>query len=115
MNFEERFNELIKKDNTHEKDFERRSMFYVLAGSETLYNKVNHFYDFDDHSINPDCLEGGISLSHGELMLVTLAYSHYNSFPADVHEVLYALDDDELTLAMNSIKFRYARKGNPSW
>lgn len=109
MNFDERYNELLMRDKTNDRDIERKGLFYILAGNDDLFNKVNHLYDFEEHSIKPECLEGGL-LSLVETSLVTLAFSHYNGFPCDTQDLLYPLDDDNFNLAINSMKLRY-RKG----
>ena len=47
--------------------------------------------------------------SSTELKLITLAFNHYNGYPADVRDVLHSLDENTLELALNSIKLRYFR------
>lgn len=55
-NFEDRLNQLLERDGTHEKDVERKALFYIIAGNSDLYKKVEHIYDFRDHSIKTECL-----------------------------------------------------------
>lgn len=40
-----KFNQLLKRDQTYERDVERRALFYIIAGNEDLYNKVEFIYD----------------------------------------------------------------------
>lgn len=53
---EDRFNQLLKRDETHEKDRERRALFYIIAGNMDLYKKVNYIYDFENQCIKTHCL-----------------------------------------------------------
>lgn len=53
---QKRFEQLLAKDNTYETDVERKSLFWILANNDDLYKKVNYIYDFEDHSIKPECL-----------------------------------------------------------
>lgn len=53
---EERFNELLERDGTHEKDRERRALFYIISGNDDLYGKVNHLYDFENQCIKNHCV-----------------------------------------------------------
>ncbi|MBN4067818.1 hypothetical protein JYT33_01525 [Alkaliphilus transvaalensis] len=54
QNHQNRFNELILKSKTHQEDFERRSLLYVIAGNQDLYQKKDHLYDFIENWINPE-------------------------------------------------------------
>lgn len=51
MNKIARFNELVKRDNTHDGDVERKALFHIIAGNDDLYSKVNYIYYFTEHSI----------------------------------------------------------------
>ena len=52
-----RFIELLTDDGTHNKDVERRSLFYIISGSNDLYDKRKHIYDFNNNWINSECLD----------------------------------------------------------
>lgn len=56
-----------------------------------------------------DCLESDdIDFSTSTRKLLELAFNHFNSFnKADVAEVLSVLDEDNLRLAIDSMKIRY--------
>lgn len=45
---ETRFEELCRRDKTHFGDAERRALFFVVAGNDTLYHNVGRIYDFED-------------------------------------------------------------------
>lgn len=108
--FEDRFNQLLERDRTHEKDVERKALFYIIAGNSDLYSKVNFIYDFEDKSINPECLESGeVDFCSSSRKLVKLAFNLYNSYPADVIDTFYVLDDSNFELALNAIKIRFNR------
>ena len=57
MKFKDRYQELIDRDNTVNRDTERRSMFYILLGYEDLFNKVDDIYNFEEPFIKPECLK----------------------------------------------------------
>jgi hypothetical protein len=106
--FEERFNLVLERDNTHKSDVERRAMFYILAGNDDLYRKINYIYDFEDRSIEVDCLENGrADFSGSSQRLVRLAFNLYNGFPAEVLDSFQYLDEDNFNLAMGAIKIRF--------
>lgn len=54
--FEEKFNKLLIKDETHHADIKRKSFFYIIAGVDELYENVDRIYDFDSREIKPECL-----------------------------------------------------------
>lgn len=107
------FNELIHKDNTHPRDTERYSLFYIIAGNEDLFRKRTFLYDFESKGIKSNCIDGGtIDLSSSVKALARLAFNLYNSYedkyttPIDI---FYSLDDKNYNLAMNSIAIRFGR------
>lgn len=53
---ENRFLALLKRDKTHAEDKERQALFMIISGNDDLYKKVDHIYDFRNHSIKIDCL-----------------------------------------------------------
>ncbi len=107
------FNEMIQKDNTHPKDTERYSLFYIIAGNEDLFRKRKFLYDFESKGIIANCIDDGtVDLSSSAKALVRLAFNLYNSYedkyttPIDI---FYSLDDKNYNLAMNSIAIRFGR------
>jgi len=107
------FNELIQKDNTHPRDTERYSLFYIIAGNEDLFRKIKFLYDFESNGIKANCLDdGNVDLSSSAKALVRLAFNLFNSYedkyttPIDI---FYSLDDKNYSLAMNSIDIRFGR------
>ncbi len=110
MNLKYRYEMLLAMDGTKENDFERKAMFYIFAGHEDLYKKIDYIYDFQQYHIIPECLEDKDRVfSYSELQLIKLAFSHYNGYPADIHEIFYKLDQAYFDLALNSIKLKYFR------
>lgn len=105
---EDRLKELLEKDNTHPKDIERKTLFYILSGNTDLYKKINFIYDFKDHSIKPECLESGeVDFCSSSQKLIKLAFNLFNSIhSADVMGTLQGLDKESLELALNSISLR---------
>lgn len=107
---ENRLNQLLERDGTHKDDLERKALFYIIAGNDDLYSKVDFIYDFEDNSINPDCLESEeIDFCSSSRKLIKLAFNLYNSYPADVIDTFYLLDENNFNLALNAIKLRLNR------
>lgn len=103
-----RFLELLDRDGTHVKDLERKAMFYILSRNDDLYKKVNHIYDFKDHSIKPECLESSVvDLCSSSRRLIALAFNLYNGYPADVSDTLFVLDEGNFEIAMNAMRMRF--------
>jgi len=108
--FEDRLNQLLERDRTHQKDIERKALFYIVAGSHDLYKKADHIYDFKDHSIKPECLESeSVDFSSGSRKLIQLAFNLYNGYPADVLDTFNVLDDHNFNLAMDALRIRFNR------
>lgn len=109
----ERFNELMKRDNTHPRDLERQSLFYILAYANDgdLFSKVNHIYDFEDNCIMLECLEGStIDLCSSAVSLVRLGFNLFNGYSegsSDVLSVLSGLDDTNYEIARRAIDIRF--------
>ena len=102
---EKRYQLLLEKDKTNLKDLERKALFYILAGNEDLFEKVNHIYDFADHSINSDCFDE-IDLCSSSRSLIEIAFNHFNGYPADMTNISM-LDSDNFKLAIDSMRLRY--------
>jgi hypothetical protein len=107
-NYEDRLNQLLERDNTNKDDNERKVMFYIIAGNDDLYSKVNFIYNFKKHSINLDCFEE-VDFCSSSCKLIKLAFNLYNSYPADVLDTFYLLDEDNFNLALNALKIRLQR------
>lgn len=105
--FEDRLNQLTKRAEAHEKDLERKAMFFIIAGNSDLYSKVNHIYDFEDKSIKPECLESeDVDFCSSSRKLIKLAFNLYNGYSADVLDTLCGLDESNFNLAINAMKIR---------
>ena len=111
----ERFNDLMKRDNTHPRDLERRSLFYILAYANEgdLYNKINHIYDFEDNCIKLECLEESIvDLCSSAVSLIRLGFNLFNGYSEgriDVLSVFSGLDDSNYEIAKKAIDIRFNR------
>lgn len=107
----DRYNKLLKRDGTHPKDIERLAMFWILAGNDDLYEKIDFIYDFDNNMIKPECLESGkVDFCSGSRTLIKLAFNLYNSFPSDsVIDTFNVLDDYNFNLAIKAIQIRFGK------
>lgn len=105
---QERVNQCMEKDKTHKRDSERISLFYILAGNDDLYSKINYIYDFKERIIKSECLESGdVDFSSSSQRLIKLAFNLYNGYPADVLDTFIGLDEDNFKLALNSLVVRF--------
>lgn len=111
---EKNFNELISQDKTNEKDVERKALFYIFAGNEDLYNKVNNFYDFEENSIRLEGFEE-VDLTSSSRSLVELAFNLYNNYShldkemKSVLDLFGDLDIENFELALQAIRVRFNR------
>lgn len=109
---EERFYELLMRDKTRAKDNERRAFFYIFAGNEFLYHKVQSFYDFEEHGILPEGFKE-VDLPSSMNGLAELAFNLYNNFHHEEKEMksvinlFAALDENNFELAVNAIRVRF--------
>ena len=112
-----RFEELMSKDNTRKDDNERKALFYIIAGNEELYSKVEHIYDFDTRMIKHDLLDVNedspaylTEPSSTARKLLELAFNLYNPHnKVDVHDVFSRLGKENFKLAMEAIRVRFDR------
>ena len=112
-----RFEELMAKDNTRKDDTERKALFYIIAGNEELYNKVEHIYDFEQHMIKHDLLNVNedspaylTEPSSTARKLLELGFNLFNPRnKADVCDTFLTFGDENFLLAMNAIRIRFKR------
>lgn len=101
----ERIDELMAKDNTHPKDIERESLFFLIAGNDELWKLQERIYDFEDHSIKPEILESGICTS--SKTLIQVGFNLYNNYPTEsLLDCFHSLDDHNFELIMQAIRIR---------
>ncbi|ADL52064.1 DUF6075 family protein [Clostridium cellulovorans] len=110
----EKFKTLLNEDNTHPRDCERQSLFYIISGNEDLFQKRKHLYNFKDNCVKLNCLtDGSVDLSSSAGALVRLGFNLYNNYE-DKHtnplDIFYNLDSDNYNLAMESINIRFNRE-----
>lgn len=101
---EKKYRESIIRDNTYYDERERHSLFYLLSGNDDLASKINHIYDFADHSIRLDYFKSeNVDLSGSARNLVRLAFNmyndYYNEYSSPLH-LLSNLDEHNYNLAM---------------
>lgn len=105
---EERYLQFLEKDGTAKTDFERQSLFYILA-SWGIYDKIDHLYDFKNREINIDSFEE-IYLSSGQNKMILLAFNLFNNNPAPAPlELFSTLDKENFSICMNALKLRFGK------
>ncbi|MCT4596513.1 MAG: DUF6075 family protein [Vallitalea sp.] len=82
-----------------------------LSGNDDLYAKSRSIYDFSQHQIIPDCLNGGsVDFCSNSIALIRLGYNLYNSYQdsntSPIH-ILSGLDEDNYFLATESLGVRF--------
>lgn len=103
-----RFNQMLDKDHTDEKDVERTALFVILIRNDELFSMINYIYDFEDRSIIPECLENSdLNLSYETTSLIKLAFNLYNGYPADVMETFSYLNKVNAKIARHAISVRF--------
>ncbi|QRG65990.1 DUF6075 family protein [Brevibacillus choshinensis] len=104
---QERFEQFIKQDGTHNKDRERQALFYVFTGFGDLGDRIKHFYDIEGRMIRPEGFEE-VDLTSGSKALVELAFNLYNNYPCGTVVDLFAnLDERNRRLALEAISLRF--------
>lgn len=105
------FQNMILKDKTHSNDRERFALFYVIGGSEDLFLKIRHIYNFKNHEINPYVLTSGeVDLCSSSKALVRLAYNLYNGFDDNFstpYDLFRILDTRNFLIAKGAIELRF--------
>lgn len=105
---EKRYLLYLKKDNTSQKDCERKSLFYILAISSDLEKHIEEIYDFENRWIKLECLEKSWQTS-GYSAIIRLAYNLYNGYTDDNSDVLTIfsrVSADVRDYLYNAIRFR---------
>lgn len=107
----DKFNNFMTSVNSA--DVERAALFFIMSGSDWLYDRKDMIYDFEKNCLKLDFDENGdlldnLYLSSSELSLLKLAIQLYNGNGAtSVNEIFNTLDSDNANLALNAIKIRY--------
>jgi len=101
----ERINELMKKDGTHPKDVERKSLFMIISGNDELWNLRNKIYDFENHWINSEILESGICTS--SKTLIQIGFNLYNGYQTEsLLDCFSGLDENNFELVIQALRIR---------
>lgn len=101
----ERIDELMKKDETHPKDVERKSLFMIISGNEELWNLRNQIYNFEYRCIEPEILESGICSS--SKTLIKIGFNLFNNYPTEsILDCFSGLDENNFELVMQAIRIR---------
>lgn len=100
-----KFTELLKKDDTFYKDCERMSLFFLLS-LDTLENKADKVYDFDNNWIITEGLDDIYTTS--ARMLTRLGFNLYNSYKDDfgILDILTSVGVNNYEYAMIAIDMR---------
>lgn len=105
-----RFAGLVSADQTVISDTERISLFYIISGSEDLYSKRSHIYDFKSHGIKGCLKSKEVDFSSGMSALLRLGFNLYNGYRDNYTtplDLFWSLDDDNRLLAYYAIKLRF--------
>lgn len=110
---EERYNSLLKRDNTYSTDTERKSLLYIISGNLELYKNINKIYNFKDNQIiikiiDDEIVIPDLPVSSSARSLAYLGLQLYNNCNhQSVMNTFSNLDDTNFNLALNAIKLRF--------
>lgn len=104
----ERFSTLLVEADVNVSDTERAALFYIVAGSNELFNNRHSIYDFHKNMLKDRKLISKLSSSAKQL--VKLGINLYNSYAQksiNVCDMFSILDSKNRTLALNAICVRF--------
>ena len=120
---EKRFNELLERDRTADNDLERKSLFFIISGSDTLFINVNELYSFKERNIHiEEFIKDNLDIDINNKKLLYLGFQLYNNFKfsyfdTDIKD--YSILDilsyqavEDYELCMNAINLRFNKKLN---
>ncbi|WP_113674317.1 DUF6075 family protein [Vallitalea guaymasensis] len=102
-----RFIQLVERDGTELLDTKRKSLFYIVAGNDDLYNKLYQIYDFDKRVMRKECVNSNQLYDETSIKLLTLAYVLIKENDDSLINLFHGLDDFNFELALSAIKIRY--------
>ncbi len=106
----ERWAGLVEADQTNAGDSERMCLFYLLSGADGLYQNRHAIYDFQNHSIRLEVLNGEKRLSSGHQALIRLGFNLYNGYcgkGTSPLELFWHLDCRNREVAYQAIRIRF--------
>lgn len=97
---------LIEKDKTYGGDRERQALFFILASDDRLNRDATFIYDFEERAINPEALNS--TYSHGEALLINLAFNLFNGWECPSPLDMFAVwDSNSREVAIQAIRVRF--------
>lgn len=105
------FDTLCIMDSTYASDYERKALFYIIAGNDELYNIAEKLYDIESHSIRIRNINKAIlSSSAKKLLLIGLnLYNNYKNSNS-ILDTFACQDENNFFLALQAIKIRFFNK-----
>lgn len=105
------YNNFLVKANVKEKDFERKSLFYLLALFTETRGHINDLYDFKNNWIKFDGLNKGWQTG-GTSKITKLAFNLYNGYHGENGEdfsplTLFSVSEDNRIYLLEAIKLRF--------
>lgn len=107
------YEKFISLDKTHEKDCERRSMFYLLSLNNETRNHIKSIYNFKEHYIEPSGLHQGWQTSESTA-ITRLGFNLYNGYsPVEegatnsVLDVFALIDREKFDFVFQAIMLRF--------
>lgn len=102
--------ELAQKTSLHPDDSERKSLFYIIAGNNDLFNKKRFIYDFFNNCIKPNFMEENVYFCSSSKSLIRLGFNLYNGYTDEYTNplnILGSLDPNNFIIANNAINIRF--------
>lgn len=111
--YEKNYFNIAANINLSPDDLERKSLFYIIASNDDLYNKKDSIYDFKENYINLNVLNcDNTSFCSSSQALIRLGFNLYNGYSDDSTnplDILKVLDYENYTLVKKAINIRFNR------
>lgn len=109
FNHETRFYRLTNIGKLSSYDSVRESVFYLLSGSDDLYNNIEKIYNLEERSLYTFGKYKELLLNDESVILLNVVYQlGENSYDSlTINTVFNNLNDINKKLVLNAIKLRY--------
>ena len=87
-------------------DYERLSLFYILANAPVLAGETKKIYDFKTSGIHTDCLSDHYWTS-SQKGLISIGFALYSGQPADLAKCMFNLDATHAKIALDAMRILY--------
>ena len=87
-------------------DYERLSLFYILANAPVLAGQTQKVYDFKNSGIHSDCLSD-YRWTSSQKGLINIGFALYSGQSADLAKCMFNLDTTNAKIALDAMRILY--------